>query len=38
VKWLGHEDDCSPPSSAKIKNAWSTMLWWHMGEWRYRST
>jgi len=23
VKWLGREDDYSPPPSAKIKNAWS---------------
>jgi hypothetical protein len=23
VKWLGHEADHSPPSSAKVKNAWS---------------
>jgi hypothetical protein len=23
VKWLGHEADLSPPSNAKIKNAWS---------------
>jgi hypothetical protein len=22
IKWLGHEADHSPPSSAKIKNAW----------------
>jgi len=23
VKWPGCEDNCSPPSSAKVKNAWS---------------
>jgi hypothetical protein len=23
VKWLGHEADNSPPSSAKVKNMWS---------------
>jgi hypothetical protein len=23
VKWLGHEADLSPPSSAKVKNVWS---------------
>jgi hypothetical protein len=23
VKWLGHEADHLPPSSAKVKNAWS---------------
>jgi hypothetical protein len=23
VKWPGHEADHSPPSSAKVKNAWS---------------
>jgi hypothetical protein len=23
VKWLGHEADHSPPSSAEVKNAWS---------------
>jgi hypothetical protein len=22
VKWLGHEADHSPPSSAKVKNGW----------------
>lgn len=23
VKWQGHEDDCSAPSSAQLKNEWS---------------
>jgi hypothetical protein len=23
VKWLGHETDHSPPSSAEVKNVWS---------------
>jgi hypothetical protein len=23
LKWLGHEDDHSPPSSPEVKNAWS---------------
>jgi hypothetical protein len=23
IKWLGHEADHSPPSSAEVKNAWS---------------
>jgi len=35
LKWLWNEDDCSPPSSAEVKNAWSytstlqSTLSWH---------
>jgi hypothetical protein len=33
VKWLGHEADHSPPSSAEVKNAGSYMSTPHTSSW-----
>jgi hypothetical protein len=33
VKWLGHEADHSPPTSAKVKNGGAILPFPHMSSW-----